>query len=518
MLQTELYPHRIEGHVRAVERGEYPHDHMLTWLVRFLRSVGAGEQYIRRQDGTVASIVLNRSQLVIVQAMMDQAAAGRPIRIRDLKHRKGGHSTFYQLLFKFLCENIPNRRAKTIAHRDESTKEIFDIARLAAERSPYRSPTVPETRIVWPDIRSEFSCTTAGGTSPGAGGTPSYVLFSERPKWEPLSKKKMTYVDVVNSVPYLPETILVDESTARGREEFFADWEKGCDPADVWTSLFFPWFIDERLSIEAPSNFAPTDDERRLCGHAHSCGIEITNGMLAWRRMKIAEIGEDAFRQDYPSTPEEAVQGTKGLILPGIRQCVIDEFPFEPARTDSHQRVGGIDHGYHDPCVIGSGFYVDRVLYLAQVWRQCESLAAEQLDGLLPSHRYYCDPAGLSDRMAIQREADKARMGCHFSAAPRKKNPAEDCETVELKQLVLLANQGRLKIHRACIKQLSLECDNLAWNEVTGKPDMTRSDACGHYDTIMMLKYTVMGCIAGDLLKLKPVEKRVPRSAEWAAY
>ncbi len=517
MFKGDYYPNRVKEYVRAVEAGKYPKDHMLRKLVLFLRSVDAGQQFIRTEHGDVKPIVLRRSQYLLLQAAMDQAAAGRPIRLRDLKSRKDGHSTFWELLFKFLCENWPNRIAKTIAHRDESTKEIFDIARLSVECTVHRPARVNITSIDWPDVRSKFTCTTAGGESPGAGGTPLYVLLSERPKW--VKNKDASYADVVNSIPFVPESILIDEATACGREQFYNAWEAACEPDSQYDAIFMPWWISDRLTIPVPAGFTPTNEEKGIVELAREKGVEISWGQLAWRRAKIEDIGIDAFHQDFPSTPEEAVQGSKGLIFPMMRRCLVDALPFQPDRLLGDCKVGGIDPGYNDPCVVGTGYYVDRVLYVTKVWRKTETLPDERVDALTNGHTYYCDPAELTDRLALEKAARKKGMDCRFSPAPRRKNPGEDCESMELRKVLRMLEQSRLKILRSCSRQLVLEADNLRWDEKTSKPDMTRNDIWGHFDSLMMLKYLVMGVEAREMFaRTKIPARRQSRAQQWAKW
>ena len=82
-----------------------------------------------------------------------------------------------------------------------------------------------------------------------------------------------------------------------------------------------------------------------------------------------------------------------------------------------------------------------------------------------------------------------------------------------------MIDQGRLKILRACSKQLILEGDNLAWDEKTGKPNMTRGEAWGHFDTLKMLTYLVMGVETLEVFNsLKKPLKKATRSTEWAGY
>jgi len=212
--------------------------------------------------------------------------------------------------------------------------------------------------------------------------------------------------------------------------------------------------------------------------------------------------------------------GAKGLIVTGLRDCLIrlDELPFAPGALLPSQYVGGIDFGYHDPCVIWSGYYVDQVLYATRCWRRTESLSGEQIDGLCKFHTYYCDPAGLSDRKHLAQEADRLTMYCKFGPAPRRKHVGEDCDTTELKALVRMIEKERLRIVYSEAAQLIVEADTLAWNEKTGKPDRTRSEQCGHFDTIDGLKYMAMGCLNREKPKAKPMEHAITRREEMAGW
>ena len=164
--------------------------------------------------------------------------------------------------------------------------------------------------------------------------------------------------------------------------------------------------------------------------------------------------------------------------------------------------TGGYDGGYNDPCAIVTGFWIDQSLYVTDVWRGVETLAAEQVGGLVEGHRYFCDPAGLSDRKALQRAAWNAGLHCRLLKAPRRKHPGEDAERAELQQVITLMRRGRLKVMRGVSELLISECDDLLWDDRTGKAKMPRT-AAGHFDVVMALKYMVMGCI-----------KRQPRPAQ----
>lgn len=504
MIKSPISPlDRIKSYAQGVRDGKYPAGGMLDRLMYFDAVCFDGGWLIRDVNAAIVDFHPREPQLEILACMMDQAAQGLPIRINILKDRKRGISTFVQLLFDHLCSHYENQVAATVAHESTATEEIFAIAKLAAENFPV--PFLIKAReIEWPANRSRYHCQTAGATAVGAGGNPSLLHLSEIPKWD--QNKEETHTNCVNAVPSTDTSIIVKEATGKGRELFFEQWDAGSDPSNPYISLFFPWFYPPCPLIEAGEDFLPTEEEKSLIGLAHSQGYELTYGNLAWRRAKIVEIGDVEFKREYPSCPEDAIASHSGLILPGMRNCVVDEFPYDMALVAPQDRVGGIDHGYHDATVIWSGAFIDQVLWLTSYYRRAEGLAHEHCEGLAPWTTYYCDPSGVSDRKQLADAARKAEKHCQFLQAPRSKNPGEDFNTVELRQIVRLAEQGRLRILRAISKQLLIECDSYVWNEVTGKPDETRSLQCGHYDSIHALKYLCMGVLP-KIGRAKAVER-----------
>jgi hypothetical protein len=485
---------RIETHVRNVDGGFVESNSILSRLVRFYKATEYGCWFIRDVHARIVPFRLNTSQLRLLAAMMDQAAEDRPIRQIILKTRKTGISTFVQVLFVELCAYYPQQRARTIAHEATATDDIFDIGRLAAKVHEARGGKVLEREIRFADVGSEYICQTAGGVAVGAGGTPNLLHLSEGPKWE--RNKAETHYNATIAVPDVPESIIVEEFTAKGRELFYQRWsDADAEVLPGWHAIFIPWWTDERCTLAAPDDFARTDEQRLIAGRAHAQGVELSDGQLYWRQCKIAELGPEVFRQEYPATPAEAIQGAKGIIFPNMRDALVRELPFLVREVPRDDRVGGIDFGYNDPTVIWTGYYHDQVLWVTDYWRRAETLAAEQVEAIHDGHMYFCDPANVTERTALIRAGEAAGKHCRFAAAPRRKNAGEEIARVELQSVLRLLNEGRLRIDYKIAAQLIVECDTLAWNEKTGKPDEQRSEACGHYDSIMALKYMVMGVL-----------------------
>ena len=478
-------------------------DSMLERLVMFWRWTKAGMAWIRDDNEQLIPMRLNRSQQRILGRMMDQASEDKPIRVVGGKARKQGASTLIQVLFVFLCAHYPNQRAITLAHEADATDEIFDIAKRTAKEYHPVVPVDDKNRQLKYDNGSRYTCHTAGGVAVGAGGTPNLLHMSELAKWE--KSKVETEYNAKIAVPDSPTSIVFVESTFKGRELFFRRFDEAGVPGSAYNQLFNAWYLDDRCTAEVVDGRGA--DDRAVIATAREEGIELSNDQLQWRRNKIKELGADVFRQEYPSTPIEAVQSNKGLVMPGMRSCLLDELPFVPSNVAWSDRIGGIDFGYHDPTVIWTGFYVDQIVYVTDFWRAAESLACDQIEGLCDGHTYYCDPANVQNRKELQRAANEDNLHVKLKQAPRKRNAGEDTATVELRAMIRLADEDRLYILRDAAEQLMIECDSFGWNEITGKPDDKRTVECAHFDSIMALKYLVMGVASRGTVAKAPVER-----------
>lgn len=476
---------------------------MLGRLCTFVSWVATQQCYIRDIHSKIIPLAFNSAQVLVLATMMMQAARDRPIRVVILKARKLGVSTLVQAWFYFLCRHYRNERALTLAHQTEATGEIFDITRRVGQKDPQGLPRVNRRMLFFPSD-SMYSCHTAGGKGVGAGGTPSLLHRSEMALWR--EQKVETIYTSGNAVPEVPSTCIIDESTARGREEFFSEFEDAHDAAHGFEPLFLPWFLDDRLTAPLGDSGVPSDEEAGIRRTAAVYGLVVSDEQLAWRRVKIAELGEDTFRQEFPSTPSEAVQARKGLVLPGLRECIIDDLPFDPRMIDNADRQGGVDFGYGDPTVILTAYTVGGALWIVGLYRESGALSEDHAEGLWNGHRYWCDPSGLQARHELRQAA---RVQCELLQAPAVKAAEDDWDRVRK-----LIREGGLRIMRDVSHQLVLEADNFAYDPSSGKPKHYRSEACGHFDCLDGLRYAVTGMLRGGVEIPMKTERRITRREE----
>jgi hypothetical protein len=248
-----------------------------------------------------------------------------------------------------------------------------------------------------------------------------------------------------------------------------------------------------------------TDEQIRHLAH-EQYGLEVSEAQLRWRELKRAEIGDDLFRQEFPSTAEEAVQAAEGLILPNPETCLIDSLPFDYKLIQKELKVGGIDFGCSDTdaTVIWSGVYWRDVLYLTHYWRGLRSLSEERVAGLVAHHKYYCDPSGLEARRELAKQAMLHNVPVTLAIPCRARGTVVSAGTEEIHLLASWMQRGRIKVLASISEQLVIEADSFCWNAKTGKIDDTRDARWGHFDTIFALKYCVMG-VFGDKFTVEAV-------------
>lgn len=468
---------------------------MVRRLLQFWVWLQKGQCTIRDIHEREVPLIPNRAQTLLFLSWLLQALSGKPIRTVVLKARKVGISTFVQALNYFLCKHYPQQIAKTVAHQRESTHEIFAITATMARRDIGPRPPTPTREVLrFHGTDSRYGCQTAGAEGVGAGGTPNLLHLSEVALWK--QNKQETHYSATTAVPMTPTSVIVEESTARGRELFWDLFEAAHDPGHPYEPVFVPWYFDDVLAAPVPDGFARTTAEQAVVGRATEYGVTVTDEQLAWRRLKIADLGEALFKQEYPSTPQEAVEGQRGRVLPGLADCLIGRLPCELHHVADSDRVGGWDYGYNDPSAVITGIVWDGVLYVIDLFRGSGFLADNLADSRIvrEGHTYFCDPSARGPREELDAACTRKGIRAEFVQAPTGRGSKADVQDEDAWNQVRKAIQdGKLKILDDVADQLLLESANFFISDRTGKPEKTRSKSCGHFDSLDALRYMICG-------------------------
>lgn len=278
------------------------------------------------------------AQKKLYAARQAQIDAGLPVRLLVLKSRKVGISTAVQGLILQNCTQNKHRRGLIVAHDGKTSGTLFDIGNRMylnlpqdpAVKPPLRSRrnTSRDRHLAFgnrpgvaiqtgdPGLDSSIVIDTANEVEAGRGDTVSDLHGSEAAFWRD-SKKALS---LLNSVPDVPGTEIYLESTANG-----ANWFKGmCDRAlrgeGSFVLVFIGWTEDPDCTRPFPTEEAreafiasigtgPWGAEEPRLIETFGCTPE----QLNWRRHTIVDKCEGKlplFKQEYPSSPEEAFVGS----------------------------------------------------------------------------------------------------------------------------------------------------------------------------------------------------------------
>lgn len=293
-------------------------------------------------------IIDKRSQLVpltprpaqdkLYAAIDEQRAAGLPVRILVLKSRKVGISTAVQGVIVQNTTQRANRRGLVVAQDGDTAGELFDIGNTMYVNLP-QDPAVrpplagrrnsPRQKYLRfgaragvahatgdQGLNSQLTIDTAKQVDAGRGKTITDLHCSEVAFWaDPLKA-----VSLLNAVPDEPDTYVFIESTANGANAFKARCDRALRGEGAYQIVFIGWTEDPDCTKafgtpEVREAFVKTigqgpwgKDEPRLIDK-----FGCTPEQLYWRRHTIVDKCEgklELFKQEYPSSPEEAFIGS----------------------------------------------------------------------------------------------------------------------------------------------------------------------------------------------------------------
>lgn len=229
-----------------------------------------------------------------------------------------------------------------IAHEDKATQNLFNMSKLYYDELPsvikpmkkysngkeltFENPTTDDVeRMRNPGLRSKITVHTANTVEAGRSST-IHNLHASEVAFFP--NARTTMLGLLQCVPDTPETMVILESTANGVGDYFHDlWNKSVRGENDFVPVFLPWFTDSTYSrpfeseeekndfIQQVNQSFKTHDEKiaRTEEYELLTKFNLTYEQLNWRRWAIANKcggDEEGFRQEYPSTPEEAFIAT----------------------------------------------------------------------------------------------------------------------------------------------------------------------------------------------------------------
>lgn len=297
---------------------------------------------IRNKNSELVPFKLNEAQMMM--EALDQYCVKHGIMRRYiiLKARQMGMSTYTEgkLFHNTSTEELIN--SSIIAHEDKATQNLFLMSKLYYEELPdvlrpmkkqnnekalsFENPTTDEyDKKRSPGLRSKYSVSTANTIEAGRSST-VHNLHASEVAFYPNAKVTMT--GLLQTVPDTLKSLVIFESTANGvGDYFYTQWQRAMNGESDFIPVFLPWFTDstyqrsfnsqaekqafidevEHISKDMNGNDIYTDEKEMMMK------FDLTYEQLHWRRWAVANKcngDEDDFRQEYPSTPDEAFIST----------------------------------------------------------------------------------------------------------------------------------------------------------------------------------------------------------------
>lgn len=252
----------------------------------------------------------NEAQRIITEKLQEQKNATGKVRAIILKARQQGISTYCAGRIFWKSYYTPYARSVVMAHDSATSDALFTMSKnlirnmegdLAPKeiRSNAKEIIINSPAMVDKEATASYRLYTAGSPEAGRGTTPTIAHCSEVAFWQHDEK---ILAGLFQGISQADGTEVILESTANGAQgEFYRLWKGAENGENEYIPIFLPWYITPEYTREPPSNMELTSEEEVL---RDKHGLD--DGQLYWRRLKIAEGGELKFKQEYPSTADEA--------------------------------------------------------------------------------------------------------------------------------------------------------------------------------------------------------------------
>jgi hypothetical protein len=258
---------------------------------------------IRPKAGPLEPFRFNAAQRRLHQIIEDQKAKTGKVRVIVLKARQLGCSTYVAARLYHRTINSPGLRTIIIGHERAASRNLFDLVRRFHDNMPEdlrpHTGTSNQTELIFDKLDSGYLVSVATTEGAGRSATAQLLHASETAFWPDLPTQMAA---LMQTIPDLPGTEIILESTAFGFNDFHRLWSKAEAGESEFQPIFLPWSIDPayRRPVE---DFVPDAEERQLMMELHKLDPE----QIAWRRAKISQLGSaDYFCQEYPLTASEA--------------------------------------------------------------------------------------------------------------------------------------------------------------------------------------------------------------------
>lgn len=311
------------------KRDPYKHDGkrpMVLLLLRASQGIRDGKCMVLDRDRPLDPEPMKprEGQILVLAAMFEKAVAGLPVKVLVAKYRRNGVSTVVQWVFHTAIRITKNRNAVTVAHTDEASEKVFQLAKIMDDPENAKGEN-PDWKIERPEMRTLYECLSGAGKFVGSGSTYNYVHVSELPKMDNTTGQDQRFLlSMLNAVASMStESIVVIEASGQGPEGTFPDrCRAAAKGKGGYAMVFLSWLEDPALRLD--EDLLADDFDPPLAGYEITLreSYGATDGQIAWRRLKMSEdFSSISFKDnppellwDFPVTMEECFAHREGRI------------------------------------------------------------------------------------------------------------------------------------------------------------------------------------------------------------
>lgn len=285
------------------------------WMEHFL--------WIYNKAGKKVKLKLNSSQRKIDEIIeREQVRKGKPVRAIIVKSRQIGVSTYTEGRVYRGMNIFPNTRAEVVADSLDTTDVLFEKI-LTFHQYQFPQPKTDlkgkkGIRFVAP-LNSRCRVERAEKIT-GISRTIQHLICSEVAYWGKYQDGANTLLD---SIPYLPDTTIIVESTGNGRGGFFHRlWQSAVAGENTYIPIFLAWFEHEEYVMQCAGDEVWEDNVNGKYGDEVALmekHPEITPEAMKWRRWCIFDdCGGDKtlFKIKYPSIADDAFISLERKAIP----------------------------------------------------------------------------------------------------------------------------------------------------------------------------------------------------------
>lgn len=256
----------------------------------------------------------NFAQVKLINLIKKLRQESKPIRIIVLKARQLGMSTISDALIYSLTAQREGINSLILTDDKDGSNYLLEVIKLFHEKNEnHLKPTERksnEKKLEFEGLHSQVLIDTAQNSRAGRKYTYHAAHLSEVAFFPP-NKVKQTMAGLMQTIPELPETYVIAESTANGAYGYFYElWNNAINKKNEWTPLFLAWWENPEYEIKECENFIPTEEENDYREDVrYNTNITICDNKMLWRRNIIRnKLNGDTelFKQEYPAYAEQA--------------------------------------------------------------------------------------------------------------------------------------------------------------------------------------------------------------------